>query len=136
MNKFLRSTVSKLHDTVSAPVSYTRGALVERLQSNTTYLLYQKTKKKLGYGQTMTYTVPNKAEKEDDNEQQQDDDEQYDTVPKRRLVYKGIRIKKFRVTKNLNSINTRMANLTQRTKMRTKCDLFVKIRVPLRCWRD
>ena len=41
-------------------------------------------------------------------EQQQDDDEQYDTVVKIKFVHEGKRVKKFRVTRNLNNPNTRM----------------------------
>ena len=41
-------------------------------------------------------------------EQKQDDDEQYDTVAKIKLLQGGKRVKKFRVTGNLNKSNTKM----------------------------
>ena len=44
MNKFLRNTISKLYNAVSAPVAATGDALAERLQSvrDTTSLLYNR----------------------------------------------------------------------------------------------
>ena len=62
---------------MSAPVAFTRDALAERLQSvrDTAYLLYQKTKEKLGYGRTMKDTVENKADEEEAKEEQQDHDD-------------------------------------------------------------
>ena len=44
INSFLRNTISKLYNTVSAPVAATRDALAERLQSvrDTTSLLYNR----------------------------------------------------------------------------------------------
>ena len=55
MNYF-RNAISKLYDAVSAPVASTRDALAERLQSvrDTVTSLYNRTKEKLGYGQTPT----------------------------------------------------------------------------------
>ena len=41
-------------------------------------------------------------------EQQQDDDERFDAVAKIKLVYEGKCVKEFRVTGNLNNVNTRM----------------------------
>ena len=54
MNTFLRNTISELYDAFSASVTSTRDALANTQQSvrGTIYLLYQKTKEKLGYGQT------------------------------------------------------------------------------------
>lgn len=64
-------------------------------------LLYQVTKEKLGYEQTMKDTIGNEAEEV--KEQQQDYDyEQSDTIPKIKLVHEGTRIKEFKVTFNLN----------------------------------
>ena len=62
---------------MSASVASTRDALAERLQSvrDTAYLLYQKTKEKLGYGRTMKDTVENKADEEEAKEEQQDHDD-------------------------------------------------------------
>ena len=53
MNTFLRHTISKLYNTVSAPVSATRAALAERLQSirDTASLLYNRMMENMGYGQ-------------------------------------------------------------------------------------
>ena len=52
MNHF-RNAISKIYDDVSPPVASTH-VLAERLQGihDAAYLLYQKTKEKLGYGQT------------------------------------------------------------------------------------
>ena len=62
---------------MSASVASTRDALAERLQSvrDTAYLLYQKTKEKLGYGRTMKDIVENKADEEEAKEEQQDHDD-------------------------------------------------------------
>ena len=53
MNTFLRNTISKLYNTVSAPVTATRDALAERLQSvrDTASLLYNRMMENMGYGQ-------------------------------------------------------------------------------------
>ena len=52
MNTFLRNTVSKLYNAVSAPVAATRDAIAERLQSvrDTTSLLYNRIMENVGYG--------------------------------------------------------------------------------------
>ena len=65
MNIFLRNTISNLYDVASAPEGSTRDALPEWIQIvfDTAYLLYQKTKQKLSYGQTLKNTVENNAEK-------------------------------------------------------------------------
>ena len=44
MDTFLRNTISKLYDAVTAPVASTRDALAEKLQSvrDTAYLLNQR----------------------------------------------------------------------------------------------
>ena len=53
MNTFLRNTISKLYNAVSAPVAATRDALAERLQSvrETASLLYNRMVENMGYGQ-------------------------------------------------------------------------------------
>ena len=58
---YLSNAISKLCDAASALVASTRTDLAERLQSvsDTADLLYQKTKKKLGCGQTLKDTVEN-----------------------------------------------------------------------------
>ena len=47
-------------------------------------------------------------------------DEQYETFPEIKLVCRGIHLKKFRATSNLDGVNTRivfMTSLTPRTEM-------------------
>ena len=53
MNTFLRSTISKLYNAVSAPATAVRDALAERLQSvrDTASLLYNRMMENMGYGQ-------------------------------------------------------------------------------------
>ena len=53
MNTFLRNTISKLYNVVSAPVAATRDALAEKLQSvrDTTSLLHNRMIENMGYGQ-------------------------------------------------------------------------------------
>ena len=53
MNTFLRNTISKLYNAVSAPVAATRDALAERLQGvrDTASLLYSRMMENMGYGQ-------------------------------------------------------------------------------------
>ena len=128
MNTFLRNTISKLYNAVSAPVTATRDALAERLQSvrETASLLYNRMMENMGYGQQerLKDIVEKEAEEEEQpaaakdeeetEEQQQgpavakekqqddddDDDEWYDTVTKIKLMDKGKREKQFRVTEN------------------------------------
>ena len=56
MDTFLRNTISKLYNAVSAPVAVTRDALAERLQSvrDTTSLLYNRMVENMGFGQQET----------------------------------------------------------------------------------
>ena len=53
MNTFLRNTISKLYNAISAPVTATRDALAERLQSlrETASLLNNRMMENMGYGQ-------------------------------------------------------------------------------------
>ena len=82
----MRNTVSKLYNAVSAPVTATRDALAERLQSvrDITSLLYNKMMENMGYGQQERLKdivekeaaeeeqpAANKDEKGDAREQQQ-----------------------------------------------------------------
>ena len=149
MSTILRNTISKLYSAVSAPVTATRDALVERLQSvhDTASLLYNRMMENMGYGrERLKDIVEKEAEKEEKSaaakeeeeakeqrqgptaakEQQQDggddDDERYDTVAKIKLVYEGKCVKEFRVTGNLNNSNTKMimANITPHIEMRVK----------------
>ena len=107
MNTFLRNTISKLYNAVSAPVTATRDALAERLQSvrETTSLLYNRMMENMGYGQheRLKDIVEKEAEekeqptatKEEEAKQQQqepaaskeqqqdDDDERYEKKKKK-----------------------------------------------------
>ena len=110
MNSFLRNTISKLYNAVSAPVKATRDALAERLQSvrDSASLLYNRMMENMGHGQERLKDIVEKeaqeeqqqkpavAKEEKDKEQrqgpaaakeQQDDNERYDTVSKIKLVY-------------------------------------------------
>ena len=103
MNTFLRNTISKLYNAVSAPLAATRDALPERLQSvrETASLLYNRMMENMGYEQERLKDIVEKeaeeqtpaATKEEEakeqqqgpaaaKEDQQDDDEQFDTVAK------------------------------------------------------
>ena len=70
MNTFLRNTISKLYNAVSAPVTAARDALAERLQSvcDTASLLYKKMMENMGYGQKRLKDI---VEKEAEEEEQQ-----------------------------------------------------------------
>ena len=144
MNTFLRNTISKLYNTVLSPVTATRDALTERLQSvrDIISLLYNRMMENMGYGkqeelkdivekeaeeEEQPAAVKEEAEEEEAKEQQQDDDdddddERYDTVEKIKLMHEGKRVKIFRVTGNLKRSNTKMimANITSHIKMRVK----------------
>ena len=74
MNTFLRNTISKLYNAVSAPLAATRDALTERLQSvrETASLLYNRMVENMGYGQE---TLKDIVEKEAGEEQQQEEEE-------------------------------------------------------------
>ena len=86
MNTFLRNTIWELYNAVSVPVTATRDALAERLQSvcDITSLLYNKMMENMGYGQQERLKdivekeaaeeeqpAANKDEKGDAREQQQ-----------------------------------------------------------------
>ena len=113
MNSFLRNTISKLYNPVSAPVTATRDALAERLQSvrDITSLLYNRMMENMGYGlqERLKYIVEKEAEEEEQpttakeekeakEQQQDDDDERHDTVAKVKLVHEKKSVKEFRVT--------------------------------------
>ena len=146
MNTFLRNTISKLYNTVLSPVTATRDALTERLQSvrDIISLLYNRMMENMGYGkqeelkdivekeaeeEEQPAAVKEEAEEEakeqqqdDDDDDDDDDDERYDTVAKIKLMHEGKRVKIFRVTGNLKRSNTKMimANITSHIKMRVK----------------
>ena len=137
MNTFLRNTISKLYNAVSAPVAEIQDALAERLQGvrETASLLYNMMMENMGYGQERLKDILEKEAEEQQQkptttkeeeakeqqqepaavkEQQQDDDERYDAVAKIKLTYEEKRVKEFRVTGNSNNSNTKMmmANIT------------------------
>ena len=70
MNTFLRNTISKLYNTVSAPMAATRDALAGRLQSlrETSSLLCNKMMQNIKSGQE---TLKDIVEKEVEEERQQ-----------------------------------------------------------------
>ena len=72
--------------------------------------------------QRLEYILGKEAKEEATEQQQQYDNEKCDIVSKIKLVYKEIHIKEFRVTGNLNGINTSiiMVNRTPYIAMRTK----------------
>ena len=147
----MRNTISKLQ-VVSAPVTATRDALAERLQSvrDTASLLNNRMMENMGYGRERMKDIVEKeaeeepaATKEDEEAKEQrqgpaatqkqqqdgdDDDEWYDTVTKIKVVYEGKHVKAFRVTGNLNNSNTKMimANITPYIEMRVKVIYSIK----------
>ena len=146
MKTFLRNTISKLCNAVSAPVTATRDTLAERLQTvrDIVSLLYNRMIENIAYRQQerLKDIVEKEAEVEEqpkatkeeeeakeqqqeataEKEQQQDDDEQYDTVTKIKLVREARRVKEFRVTGNLNRYNRKMTmnSITPHIEMRVK----------------
>ena len=69
----MKNQLTKLYNTVSAPVAATRDALTERLQSEceTASLLYDRMMDNMGYGQEKLKDI---VEKEAEEEQQQEED--------------------------------------------------------------
>ena len=69
MNTFLRNTISKLHNTVAAPVTAIWDALAKRLQSirDTASLLYNRMMENMGYGRERLKDI---VEKEAEEQQQ------------------------------------------------------------------
>ena len=63
---YLRNATPKLYNAVSTPIASTCDALAKRLQSvcDIAYLLYQKTKVKLGYGDALKDTIENEVEED------------------------------------------------------------------------
>ena len=72
MNTFLRNTISKLYNTVSAPVAATRDALAERLQSvrETASLLYNRMVENMGYGQEKLKDIVEEEAEEEEQQQE------------------------------------------------------------------
>ena len=73
MNTFLRNTISKLHNTVAAPVTAIWDALAKRLQSirDTASLLYNRMMENIGYGRERLKDI---VEKEAEEKQQQEEE--------------------------------------------------------------
>ena len=72
MNLFLRNTISKLYNAISAPVAATRDALTEKLQSvrDTASLLYNRMMENMGYRQERLKDIVEKEAEEGENQQQ------------------------------------------------------------------
>ena len=75
MDTFLRNTISKLYNAVSAPLAATRNALAERLQSvrETTSLLYNKMMENMGYGRERLKDIAEKEAEEVKGQQQEEE---------------------------------------------------------------
>ena len=110
----MRNTISKLYNTVSAPVTSTRDTLAERLQRvrDTASLSYNRMMENMRYGRERLKNIVKKETEEDpaaakeeeeeakeqrqeptaakkkqqDDDDDDDDDEQYDTVAKIKLA--------------------------------------------------
>ena len=76
----MRNQLTKLYNAVSAPVTITRDALAERLQSvrDTASLLYNRMMENMGYGQERLKDI---VEKEAEEEQQQQQQQDVDLTP-------------------------------------------------------
>ena len=73
MNSFLRNTISKLYNAVSAFAAATQDALAKRLQSvrETASLLYNRMMENMKYGWERLKDIVEKDVEEEDKEQQQ-----------------------------------------------------------------
>ena len=113
MGTFLGNTISKLYNVVATPVTATRDALAERLESirKTASVLYKRMMENMEYGRQRLKDIVEKEAEEEAKEQQQEE-----------AGARGKTCKKFRVTGNLNKSNTKMimANITPHIEMRTK----------------
>ena len=68
MNTFLRNTISKLYNVASAPVTATRDALAERLQSvrDAASLLHSRMMENMGYGRERLKDIVEKEAEEEE----------------------------------------------------------------------
>ena len=75
MSTFLRNTISKLQNAVSAPVAATRDALAERLQGirETASLLYNRMIENMEYGRERLKNIVEKKVEEEAKGQQQEE---------------------------------------------------------------
>ena len=141
MNYF-RNAIAKLYDAVSAPVASTHDALVERMQSvfDTVTFLYNRTREKLGYGETPTtlHDIVEKEAKQDYIEledikhlygrQKETTDDGIEDIQylfddnDMLLIKNGRRLKTWRHTRNLNKnlTDTIMHKATPDIDMQTK----------------
>ena len=73
MNSFLRNTISKLYNAVSAPFAATRNALSERLQSirEIASLLYNRMMENVGYRRERLKDIVEKETGEEQAKEQQ-----------------------------------------------------------------
>ena len=76
MNTFLRNTVSKLYNAVSAPVTATRDSLAERLQSvrYSVSSLHNRMVENMGYGQETLKDIVGKEAEEKEQQQEIEED--------------------------------------------------------------
>ena len=76
MATFLRNTISKLYNAVSASVTARRDALAERLESirETASLLYNRMMKNMEYGRQRLKDIVEKEAEEEAKGQQQDEE--------------------------------------------------------------
>ena len=79
MTSWMRNQLTKLYNAVSAPVTATRDALAERLQSvcETAFLLYNRMVENMGFEQEKLKDI---VEKEAEEEQQQEEGEEQEDV--------------------------------------------------------
>ena len=71
MNSFLKNAISRLYNAVSAPVTATRDALAERLQSvrDTASLLCNRMMENMGYGLERFKDIVEKEAEEEEKQQ-------------------------------------------------------------------
>ena len=76
MSTFLRNTISKLQNAISAPVAATRDALAERLQGirETASLLYNRMIENMEYGRERLKNIVEKEVEEEAKGQQQEEE--------------------------------------------------------------
>ena len=102
MYNWLKNQISKLYSAISAPVTASRDAFAEHLQSvrDTASLLYNRTIYHIGYGQETLKNIVGNAVNEEE----------------------GKRVKVLRITRSMNQDNTKIIKdkITQHIEMRTK----------------
>ena len=76
MTSWMKNQLTKLYNAVSAPVTATRDALAERLQSvrDTASLLYNRMMENMGYGQERLKGIVEKEAEEEEQQQEEDID--------------------------------------------------------------